>query len=175
MNFYEVNKPESEILTNIVREQKERFDFILDKEWRRLVVASNFNIVVPHSEDLIKTLGDIFRAVFNAHEELWNIIYDSDDTPIKQGLDLNDLIEEFIPIGDLVECGQVGGYEAWTGCMMNALTEGMNRRFKEHVKWNGEQGVDLEVYYKVIDDDDESFYDYVECLCWRPSVVSSPF
>lgn len=174
MNFYEVKKTQTEILTNIVREQKERFDYILDVEWRRLVVASNFNIVVPHSEDLIETLGDIFRAVFNAHEKMWFAIGNGEiETAV--GLDLNELVNSFIPIGDLVECGQVGGYEAWTECMMNALTEAMNRRFKEHVKWNGEQGVDLEVYYKVIDDDDESFYDYVHCLCFKPSVVASWF
>ena len=163
MNYYEVKKSEAETLANIVRDQKERFDFILDKEWRRMVMTSNFNIVVPHSEDLIKTTREIFRAVFGAHEKMWFAI---ENGRIAQsvGLDLNELVDSFIPVGDLVECGQVGGYEAEMSCIMNALTEGMNRRFKE-------QGVDLEVDYYVIDSDPESFYDYVHCVVWEPSAI----
>jgi len=172
MNFYEVKKSEAETLTNIVREQKERFNYILDVEWRRLVMVSNFNIVVPHSEDLIKTTREIFRAVFGAHEKMWCAIGNG-KIGTAVGLDLNELVNSFIPVGDLVECGQVGGYEAEMSCMMNALTEGMNRRFKEHVKWNGEQGVDLEVDYYVVDSDPKSFYDYVHCMVWEPSVVAS--
>jgi hypothetical protein len=157
MNYYEVKIEKRMELHNIVMEQKERFNYILDVEFRRLAIVSNFNIVVPHSQDLIKTTREVFRAVFGAHEKMWYAI-DNGKIETSVGLDLNELVDSFIPVGDLVECGQVGGYEAEMSCMMNALTEGMNRRFKQ-------KEVDLEVYYKVIDDDEESFYDYVHCVC----------
>ena len=170
MNFYEVNTPQTEILTNIVREQRERFNYILDVEWKRLVRFRNYNIVVPYSSDLLETLRSIFCAVYDAHEKIWASIEDGQTLTIV-GLDLNDLINEFIPIGDLVEAGQIGGYEWWTDCMTFAMTEAFNHRLRK-------EKVDLEVFYTLREDDNDEvpntlLGDYVACLCYTPSVASA--
>ena len=155
MSFYEVNIEERMELRNIVTEQKKRMDYICDIEYRRLAVVSNFNRVVYRSEDLIKTMREIFRAVYNSRELMY-AAYGRGQVGLTDLLSLEDCISEFILVEDLIECGQVGGYEAEVGCMTDALTMCMNRRLRD-------SGVSLDVRYE--HEEDTQGYDYIACIC----------
>ena len=155
MNFYEVNMEERMELRNIVTEQKKRLDYIIDIEYRRLVVVCNFARVVYRSEDLIKTLCDIFREVYNSRELMYSA-YGRGQVGLSEVLSLEDLINEFINIDGLIESGLTGGYEAEVSCMTSALTTCMNRRLRD-------SGVGYEVSYE--HEEDAKGYDYISCVC----------
>ena len=155
MNFYEVNIEERMELRNIVTEQKKRMDYICDIEYRRLAVVSNFNRVVYRSEDLIKTMREIFRAVYNSREKMY-AAYGRGQVGFDEVLSLEDLIAEFMSIDEMIECGLTGGYEAEVGCMTDALTMCMNRRLRD-------SGASLDVRYE--HEEDAQGYDYIACIC----------
>jgi hypothetical protein len=155
MSFYEVNIEERMELRNIVTEQRERMNYIIDIEYRRLVMVSNFARVVYRSEDLIKTMCDIFRKVYNSRELMYSA-YGRGQVGLDEVLSLEDLINEFINIDELVECGLTGGYECEVSCMTDALTMCMNRRLRD-------SGVGYEVSYE--HEEDAKGYDYIACVC----------
>ena len=155
MSFYEVNMEERLELRNIVTEQQKRLDYIVDIEYRRLVVVCNFARVVYRSEDLIKTMCEIFREVYNSRELMYSA-YERGQVGLDEVLSLEDLIAEFIDVDELVECGLVGGYEAEVSCMTSALTTCMNRRLRD-------SGVGLQVSYE--HEEDAQGYDYIACIC----------
>ena len=155
MSFYEVNIEERMDLRNVVTEQRERLDYILDIEYRRLVIVSNFARVVYRSEDLIKTMRDIFRRVYNSRELMYKA-YGRNQVGLSEVLSLEDLINEFINIDELIKSGLKGGYEAEVSCMVHALTKRMNQRLRDG-------GVGYRVSYE--HEEDAKGYDYIACIC----------
>jgi hypothetical protein len=155
MSIYEVNMEETMELRNIVTEQKKRIDFICDIEYRRLAVVSNFNRVVYRSEDLIRTMCEIFHAVYNSREKMY-AAYERGQVEFSDVLLLEDCIAEFMSIDALIEGGLTGGYEAEVECMTDALTMCMNRRLCD-------SGANLDVRYE--HEEDAEGYDYIACIC----------